>query len=91
MKRSVERRIAALEARRGIDPTVDRLLTPCIIRQDACSQPPDACSFDDASSDNRVNVVDLQGWRSCSACRRKPTPLVDFPFTSPTISPGNSR
>jgi hypothetical protein len=72
MKRSMLRRLAALEARYGIDAPVDRLLTPCIIRPDACSGPPHPCSFDDASPDNRAKIVDLQEWRACSARRGKP-------------------
>ena len=72
MNRSVERRLVALEAIYGIDPPVDSLLTPCIIRSDACSEPATPCSFGDASPDNRAKVVDLQEWRACSARRRKP-------------------
>jgi len=68
--RSVERRLAALEAHYGLP--VNRLLIPCIIRSDACSQPPNPCSFDDASPDNRAKIVNLQEWRACSAHRRKP-------------------
>ena len=70
MKRSWERRLAALEARLGGDLPVNRLLIPCIIRQDACSTRPNPCSFDDASPDNRARAVDLQAWRACSARRR---------------------
>ena len=71
MRRSWERRLAALEARARDGLPVNRLLTPCIIRQDACSKSPNACSFDDVAPDNRPRVVDLQGCRSCSARRRK--------------------
>jgi hypothetical protein len=69
MKRSWERRLAALEARYGDGLSVNRLLIPCIIRQDACSTRPNPCSFDDASPDNPARVVDLQEWRACSARR----------------------
>jgi hypothetical protein len=64
-------RIAALEARAGITPE-EYVLTPCMIRQDACSSPPNACSCGDASADDRANVVDLHG-RLGSARREKPT------------------
>jgi len=74
MKRSLECRLAALEARARDALPVNGLLIPCIIRQDACSQPPNLCSFDDVSPDNRARVVDLQEWRACSARRMKPTP-----------------
>ena len=63
MKRSWERRLAALEARLGGDLPVDRLLVPCIIRPDACSARPNPCFFDDVSPDNQARVVDLQEWR----------------------------
>jgi hypothetical protein len=69
---SMLRRIAALEARYGIDAPVDRLLTTCSFRPDACTEPPNSCSFDDGSPANRAKVVDLQGWRACSARRGKP-------------------
>ena len=71
MIRSFLRRIAALEARCGIVPE-ENVLTPCMIRQDACSSPLNACFFDDASPDDRANVVDLHG-RSRSARREKST------------------
>jgi hypothetical protein len=74
MKRSWECRLAAVETRARDALPVNRLLIPCIIRQDACSQPPNLCSFDDVSPDNRARVVDLQEWRACSARRMKPTP-----------------
>jgi hypothetical protein len=61
MKRRGERRLAALEARYGLP--VNRLLIPCIIREKACSGPPNPCSCDDSSPDNRAKVVDLQAWR----------------------------
>jgi hypothetical protein len=73
-RRSVERRIAALEAREREAFPVNRLLIPCIIRETACSSPPNPCSFGDGAPDNRAKVVDLQGWRPCSPSRRKPTP-----------------
>jgi hypothetical protein len=63
----VGRRRAALEARHGGGLSVNRLLIPCIIRPDACIEPPNPCSFDDASPDNPARGVDLQGWRACSA------------------------
>jgi hypothetical protein len=66
-----ERRFAAFDARHGVGLPVNRLLIPCIIRPDACSEP-NACSFADASPDHRAKVVDLQGWRACSARRGKP-------------------
>jgi hypothetical protein len=69
MKRSWERRLAALDARHGGGLSVNRLLIPCIIRLDACSEPPNPCFFDDASPDNRARVADLQAWRACSARR----------------------
>jgi hypothetical protein len=69
MKRPWERRLAALEARHGDGLSVNRLLIPCIIRPDTCSEPPNPCSFDDALPDNPARVVDLQGWRACSAQR----------------------
>jgi hypothetical protein len=67
MKRSGERRLAVLEARAREAFPVNRLLIPCIIRQNACSARPNPCSFDDAPPDNRVRVVDLQASRACSA------------------------
>jgi hypothetical protein len=69
-RRTVERRLAALEARYGLP--VNRLLIPCIIRQNACFRPSNPCSFDDASPDNRAKIVDLQEWRACSVRRGKP-------------------
>jgi hypothetical protein len=69
MKRTWERRLAALEARAHEAFPVNRLLIPCIIRQNACSARPDPCSFDDASPDNRARVADLQERRACSARR----------------------
>ena len=69
MKRSWERRLAARKARARDAVPVNRLLIPCIIRQDACSTRPNPCSFDDASPDNAARVVDLQAWRACSARR----------------------
>jgi hypothetical protein len=71
MKRSWERRLAALEARARDALPANRLLTPCTCRQDACSRSPNPCSFDDVAPDNQACVVDLQGCRSCSARRRK--------------------
>jgi hypothetical protein len=69
MKRSWERRLAALEARAREAFPVNRLLIPCIIRQNPCSARPNPCSFDDASPDNPARVVDLQARRACSARR----------------------
>jgi hypothetical protein len=69
MRRSWERRLAALEARARDALPVNRLLIPCIIRQDACSARPNPCFSDDASPDDWARVVDLQGWRACSAHR----------------------
>ena len=69
MKRSWERRLAALEARHGDGFPVNRLLIPCIIRRNACSARPNPCSFDDVSPDNRARAVDLQEWRACSVRR----------------------
>jgi hypothetical protein len=69
MKRSWERRLAALRARAREAFPVNRLLIPCIIRPDACSSRPNPCSFGDASPDNPACVVDLQAWRACSARR----------------------
>jgi hypothetical protein len=66
MKRAWEGRLAALEARARDALSADPLLTPCSIRQDACSAPPNACLFDDVSPDNRACVVDLQERRACS-------------------------
>ena len=71
MNRSLERRLAVLEARVREAVPADRLQTPCRSRQDPCSEPPNACSFDDVAPDNRARVVDLQGCGSCSARRRK--------------------
>ena len=71
MIRSFLRRIAALEARCGIVPE-EYVLTPYGIRQDVCSSPPNAFSSDDASPDDRANVIDLYG-RSRSPRRGKPT------------------
>jgi hypothetical protein len=71
MKRSVERRLAALEARYDGELPVDRLLIPCIIRPDACSRAANPCSFADASPDDRARGVDLQGCRACLAHRSK--------------------
>ena len=68
-KRSWERRRAAPEARSEDGLSVNRLLIPCIIRPDACSEPPNSCSFDDVSPDNPARVADLQERRACSARR----------------------
>jgi hypothetical protein len=76
MRRSLERRLAALEARVRDAAPADRLLTPCTCRQDACSEPPNACSFDDVSPADRPRVVDLQGWRACSARRSSAIPFT---------------
>jgi len=73
MRRSWERRLAALEARARDALPVNRLLIPCIIRPDACSARPNPCSFDDVAPENRARVVDLQEWRSCSARRCIPS------------------
>ena len=63
MKRSWLRRLVALGARAREALLVNRLLIPCIIRQNACSEPTNPCSLDDASPDNPARVVDLQAWR----------------------------
>ena len=60
MSRSLLRRVAALEARLGIVPE-EYVFTPCGIRQDVCSSPPNAFSSDDASPDDRAKVIDLHG------------------------------
>ena len=78
MKRSWEGRLAAHEARARDALPVNRLLTPCIIRQDACSESPNPCSFDNVAPDNRARLVDLQGWRSCSA-RRMTVGVIELP------------
>ena len=71
MTRSMLSRIAALEAQLGIAPE-EYVSTPCGIRQDVCSSPPNAFSSDDASADDRAKVIDLHG-PSGSSRREKPT------------------
>jgi len=50
-------RVAALERVRNRPE--EYVLTRCMIRQDACSSPPNVCSCGDCFADDRANVVDL--------------------------------
>jgi hypothetical protein len=93
MKRAWKRRLAAPKARARDAFPVNRLLIPCIIRPDACSRPPNPCSFDDVSPDNfRViregALFGAADQAHCAGHSRRP----HFPrFTSPIEIAGKQR